>query len=68
MATPEELMKELPPELRAEARDFIEFLLRRQPRRRQSRLRLSWAGGLGEFRDRFTSLELQRKALDWWHE
>jgi len=34
-----------------------------QPR---SRLKLDWAGGLREYRDKYTSLELQKKALEWW--
>jgi len=37
---------------------------RAKPKRR--RLRLNWAGGLKEFRDQYTSLELQKKSLDWW--
>jgi len=32
----------------------------------QKKLRLTWAGMLREFRDKFTSLELQKKALEWW--
>jgi hypothetical protein len=37
---------------------------RAKPKRR--RLRLDWAGGLKEFRDQYTSLELQKDSLDWW--
>jgi hypothetical protein len=28
--------------------------------------KLPWAGGLSEFKNEFTSLELQKKAKDWW--
>jgi len=62
----EELIKELPPELRQEVRDFAQFLLDTKIHRKQKKLRLTWAGGLREFRDEFTSLELQKKALEWW--
>jgi len=66
MRTIEQLIKELPPELQQQVRDFAQFLLETKVRPKQKKLRLSWAGGLREFRDKFTSLELQKKALEWW--
>ncbi|MBM4042086.1 MAG: DUF2281 domain-containing protein [Planctomycetes bacterium] len=66
MKTLEEVVRELPPTLQAEVRDFAQFLLEKRGRPKQRRLRLSWAGGLREFRDKYTSLELQKKALEWW--
>jgi len=66
MKSLDELVQELPPEKRQQVRDFAEFLAERLQRPRQGRrLRLQWAGGLREYRDQYTSLELQRKALDW---
>jgi galactose-1-phosphate uridylyltransferase len=62
----DEIMSQLPPELQRELRDFAEYLLEKQRPRKQTKLRLSWAGGLKEYRDQFTSLDLQRKALEWW--
>lgn len=62
----EELIRELPPELLQEVHDFAQFLLDTKVRRKQKKLRLNWAGALREFRDQFTSLELQKKALEWW--
>ena len=62
----DELVRELPPELQQEVRDFAQFLLDRKVRPRQKKLRLTWAGALREFRDQYTSLELQKKALEWW--
>lgn len=64
----EELVNELPPELRQEVHDFAQFLLDTKVKRKQSKLRLDWAGGLREFRDQYTSLELQRKAVDEWRD
>ncbi len=58
------LIEKLPPELSQEVSDFIEFLLKKRARSK-GKLRLDWAGGLREFRDQFTSLELQKKALEW---
>ncbi|MBI5481287.1 MAG: DUF2281 domain-containing protein [Deltaproteobacteria bacterium] len=62
----EDMIRELPGELQDEVRDFVQFLLDRRVRRKQAKLRLSWAGGLTEFREQYTALELQKRALGWW--
>ena len=59
-----ELVRKLPEDAQAEVRDFARFLAGRRPRPKQEFLRLSWAGGLREYRDRYTSIELQKKALE----
>lgn len=61
----EELIKELPPELRQEVEDFVQFLLEKRARKRGKTLRQDWAGMLRDFRGQYTSLELQKKALEW---
>lgn len=61
----EEKVKNLPPELQKEVEDFVQFLSERN-RPKQNKLRLSRAGGLRELREKYTSLELQKKALEWW--
>lgn len=61
----EEKIKRLPPNLQREVMDFVEFLLKRTEGREKKKPKLSWIGGLKEYRDRYTSLELQRKALEW---
>lgn len=61
----DELVKELPPESQAEVRDFVEFLLEKRKRKSAGRLRQDWAGALSDYREEYTSLELQKKALDW---
>jgi len=35
-------------------------------RRKHGIMKLKWAGGLKEYRSRFTSLGLQKQSLDWW--
>jgi hypothetical protein len=65
MKTLEELIKELPVELQQEVQDFASFLFETKVRPKRSKLRMNWAGGLSEFRKQFTSLELQKKALEW---
>jgi hypothetical protein len=63
--TLEELVRELSPDMRAEVRDFVESLLTKRERRSGRTLRQDWAGALREVRQQYTSLELQRQALDW---
>lgn len=59
------LLQELSPELREEVRDFAEFLANRNRRKSNRPLRQAWAGALRGYRDQYTSLELQKKALEW---
>ena len=61
----EELIRELPPDAQAEVRDFVEFLLARKGRKPERRLRQDWAGALRDYREEYTSLQLQRQALEW---
>lgn len=65
MKTLEELIKELSPELRQEVEDFVQFLLERRARKHGRKLRQDWADALRGYRDQYTSLELQKKALEW---
>ena len=60
----EELVRDLPPDMRAEVRDSVEFLLTKRERPAK-KLRQDWAGALRDYRQQYTSLELQRQALDW---
>ena len=61
----DQLLKELPPESQAKVRDFVESLIEKQRRKSSEHLRQSWAGVLSYYREQFTSLELQKKSLDW---
>jgi len=68
MQTLTEIVEQLPPDLQQEVEDFVEFLLEKRARFKQKRLRLTWAGALREFREQYTSLDLQTKVLEWWGE
>jgi hypothetical protein len=60
-----ELVEDLPPDKRTEVRDFVEFLLAK-PRRRTGRiLSQEWAGALRDYREQYSSLQLERQALVW---
>jgi hypothetical protein len=61
----DQLLGELPPESQAEVRDFVESLIKRRQRKSNGHVRQSWAGTLEDYREQFTSLELQKKSLDW---
>jgi len=65
MKSLEEMIKELPPELRQEVEGYIRSLIAKRSKKKGGKLRLDWAGALREFRDQYTALELQKKALQW---
>ena len=60
-----ELVEELPPDARQEVRDFVEFLISKHGRAAGKKLRQDWAGALQEYREEYSALELQKKALGW---
>jgi len=60
------LIKELPDDLQAEVRDFARYLRDTRIPKPAGRMKLTWRGALRGLRDRYTSVELQHKSLDWW--
>lgn len=62
----EDLLAQLPPELRAEVADFAAFLLERRGTTGGRPLDLDWEGALQHLRDKYTSVELQHAARDLW--
>lgn len=67
MANLAEKIQCLPEPVQREVEDFVDFLVsRRRLKTVGPALRLSWAGGLAELRDQYSSTELQKKSLDWW--
>lgn len=63
----EEIYKKLPPELQREVEEFALFLLEKKAKGRKEErfLKQDWAGGLKRYRKTYTSLDLERKALEW---
>ncbi len=57
------LIESLPEDLKKEVKDFAEYLLAKSKTRK--RLSLNWKGRLSKYRKKFTSMELQKKALEW---
>jgi hypothetical protein len=62
----DEMVKKLPLDIQEEVRDFIEFLLEKRVPKSRAKLKLDWRGALRDLRDKYTSVELQHKALEWW--
>lgn len=60
----QEIMK-LPPNKQQEVIDFIEFLSKQVKPKEKKYLKLDWAGGLKDLRDKYTSVELQHKISEW---
>lgn len=65
MATLQDRINELPPELRREVEDFVEFLLSKRGKNRPPPMRFDWAGALSDLQDRYTSVELQHQISRW---
>lgn len=60
-----ELVQELPPDAQELVREFVEFLLAKRKAGAGTTLRQDWAGALRDYRDEYTSLELEEQALNW---
>jgi hypothetical protein len=63
--TVQDLVKVLPLDLQKEVEDFARFLIEKRLKKQGKRLRQDWTGALRDYRDQYTSLELQKKALEW---
>ncbi len=62
----ESKLEELPEDLKKEALDYIEFLLQKYGKRaKRGKFKFDWEGGLSELKEKYTSVELQHKALEW---
>ncbi len=60
-------MRGLPEGLKREVLDYMEFLLKKYQIKeiKATRFNFNWEGGLSDLRNKFTSIELQHKALEW---
>ena len=61
-----EKFNQLPPDLQKKVIKYIDSLLAQKVSKRKKKLKLDWVGGLKEYRDQYTALELQKEAVDWW--
>ncbi|MBN1967669.1 MAG: DUF2281 domain-containing protein [Anaerolineae bacterium] len=63
-----DIVRQLSPTQQDELYEYAQTLLEQQRTPKRKYLSQSWAGGLRDLRDQYTSLELQKKALEWWAE
>jgi hypothetical protein len=65
MKTLEEMIRDLPPEAQRQVAEFVRQLAECPKPAPKRKLDQRWAGALRKYRDQYTSLQLQRKALEW---
>ena len=65
MKTLEEMIRDLPPDAQRKVEDFVKELAKSTMPTPKRKLDQRWAGALKRYRDQYTSLQLQRKALEW---
>ncbi len=65
LETIEQKIEKLPKALQREVLNYIDYLLTRKVNKKKKKAKLDWIGGLKEYRDQNTALDLQRKALEW---
>ncbi|MCY7408803.1 MAG: DUF2281 domain-containing protein [Chitinophagales bacterium] len=64
----EKKIKELDSQSLNEVNNLLDSLLKKKAENKETYLQFDWAGGLKDLREKYTSIELQKKAMDWWIE
>ena len=59
----EKKFEQLNPEMQKKVLGYIDFLILKSTKKKK--LDFNWEGALEDYKDKYTSLELQKKALDW---
>jgi len=60
-------IKKVPPHLLPEVMDYIDYLITKYGAvpRSESGLNFTWEGGLSEISKKYSSIDLQHKAMEW---
>ena len=61
MISLEEKIKKLPPDLQVAVEHFIDLLMKERTEKPVRKLNLDWAGGLKDLKNKYSSVELQKK-------
>lgn len=61
----EEMIRELSPDAQRQVEEFVKRLTKSTASTGKRKMEQRWAGALKEYRDQYTSLQLQQKALEW---
>jgi len=60
-------LEELPSDVQKEVLDYIDYLLQKHKKYTSTKkFKFDWEGGLSELKEKYTSVELQHKAMEWW--
>jgi hypothetical protein len=59
----EQKIRKIPPEMLAELEHYLDYLIAKTTNEKENSLSFSWAAGLEDVNE--SSVELQKKALDW---
>ena len=60
------MIESLPPDERQRVEEYIAFVAKENLAKTGGQdFRFDWAGGLSEFKGKYTSIELQKKAMEW---
>jgi hypothetical protein len=62
----EPVLKKMPPDVQRRVLKYIEALSARALRKRHGTMKFSWAGACADMNKEYTSVQLQKKILDWW--
>ena len=68
MSTLEDLVKELPPDLRQEVEDFARYLVEKHVPAPRRPMRFTWVGALADLDPGASSVEIQHQILGLWRE
>ena len=61
-----EMIEGLAPDERQRVEEYISFISKEHSAKTNGKdFRFDWAEGLSEFKGKFTSVELQKKAMEW---
>ncbi len=63
--TLEEMIKNLPPDLRLEVERYVAFVVSTRANRGKQRPTFKWAGALKDMKSEFTSVALQHQISKW---
>jgi len=59
-------LDELSEGLKKEVLDYIDFLIMKHHKEeKKGKLTFDWEGGLSDLKEKYTSVELQHKAMEW---
>jgi hypothetical protein len=62
----EPVIRKMPPDLQRKALKYIELLAGQKKEVRSGSMKFAWAGCCADLKEKYTSVQLQKKILDWW--